>query len=103
VLDQNAGVLRRGTTAASWSWLWGVQNVTVAYVAGGTVMSAKVRQAVKVTLSHLWQTQRGGSGLPQQGADDGYADGGGMGASGWSLPRAVEQLLAGEVAPGGFA
>jgi hypothetical protein len=94
----SAGVLYRGTPVAPFRWLPGIENVTVTYVAGAPVVSAKVRQAVKVALAHLWAMQRGGSGLPGIVTNDGteYS----TNAPAWSLPREVEQLLDDDIAPG---
>jgi len=98
VLDAASGLLYRGTTAgASW-WADGVQNVVITYVAAPSVVSARVRQANRVTLAHLWTTQGGASRGPQRatGSVEDYA----TNAPGWSLPRAAEQLLGSDLAPG---
>lgn len=96
VLDANAGTLTRGTTMATWQWIPGKQNVTVTYVTGVAVISPTVRQAVKVTLAHLWATQRGSSMPPPRGGDAEYA----TNSPGWSLPRRAEQLLGNDLATG---
>jgi hypothetical protein len=96
VLDTAAGLLYRGTTAGAIAWRCGVQNVVVLYVVGASVPSSTVRQAVKVTLAHLWSTQRGPSNLPRQAGNvDEYAPG-----TGWSLPRRAEELLDSQMGPG---
>ena len=97
VLKTSAGVLYRGTTVAQWPWLPGIENITVTYVVVPAVVSAKVRHAAKVALTHLWTFQRGGSNMPRQvGSDGGYA----AGSPPWSLPREVEQLLDDDMAAG---
>lgn len=96
VLDANAGLLYRGTTAAAIAWRYGVQNIIASYIAGASAPTSTVRQAVRVTLAHLWSTQRGPSNLPRQsGSVDEYAPG-----TAWSLPRRAEELLDGQIGPG---
>lgn len=94
-LDAAAGVLHRGSTTSSATWACGRQNVSVTYVTAVAGSPGRVRQAVKVTLAHLWRTQRGGE-LPRlAGNEDDYAAG-----AAWSLPRAAEELLGPDYAPG---
>jgi uncharacterized phiE125 gp8 family phage protein len=91
-LDAAAGLLYRGSTQAFLPWRWGRQNIVVTSVAGAPVVSARVRQAVRVTLQHIWSTQGGASGAPRRatGASvDDYA----ARTSGFSLPHAAEELL----------
>lgn len=104
VLDSNAGILYRGTTAGSSSWTSGAQNITVTYVAGASIVSARVRQAVRVTLLHVWSTQTGASGSPRRGTGSSVsaAAPNASGVTGYSLPWAAEQELGADVS-GGFA
>lgn len=61
-------------------------DVTVVYVAGGTVPEL-AKQATKETLRHLWQTQRGTTARNPMNGDD-YAPG-----TTFSMPRRAEELL----------
>lgn len=95
-LDQNAGVLYRGTSTSAGEWACGRQNVVVTYVAGPSVVPPTVRHAVLELARHLWDTQRGGSKLPRQtGAGDEWDP-----RSGFSIPRRVAELLDSHRAPG---
>lgn len=53
-----SGLLIRINGLVEWSFLPGVQNVTVAYIAGTTTTTPNVRQAASIILQHLWETQR---------------------------------------------
>lgn len=99
VLDTASGILYRGSIAGAVAWALGTMNIAVTYVAGDSAVSARVRQANRVTVQHLWATQSGASGAPRRAvgaSPNEYAPQ----ASGWSLPRAAEELLARDVAPG---
>lgn len=71
-------------------------DVVVTYVAGRAGPLARHVQGVREIARHLWDTQRGGSQLPRQGAGDEWS-----GESGWTVPRRVMELLGRR--PGGFA
>jgi hypothetical protein len=65
VVDLTAGTIQRGTLyGPGLLWLPGLQNITVTYVAGPSVLKARVRLAVLELTRHLWETQRGGSNQP---------------------------------------
>ena len=81
VLDPVAGLISRGTIYASQWWLPGLQNVTVTYVAGATSVPVAVQGTVKELVRYLWDSQRGGSGLPRQNGADEFD------------PRNVESIL----------
>ncbi len=89
VLDGDKGWLYRGTTRTPWCWSPGRQNVIVTYVAGapGDIPDA-VRQGVRLQIQHLWDSQRGGSGLPRQAGADFDIDP----RTGYSIPNAVLEL-----------
>lgn len=73
VLDRYRRVLYRGTSASQWPWPGGLSAIEVDYVAGPAdgVVPAHVLHGCRLLASWLWQTQRGGSGLPRRaGADD---------------------------------
>lgn len=99
-LNASAGVLYRGSSSSLAWWAYGVQNVVVTYVAGPSSSAAKVRQACRVTLQHLWSTQGGASGRPARATGTSVSDY--PPGSAWSLPRAAEELLEQE-SVGGFA
>lgn len=89
VLDAAAGLLVRGTTTARSVWAVGTQNVSVTYMAGpaGGVVPDDVIQGALELLRHLWESQRGGSGRPRQGADMEYDP-----RQAYSVPRRVAEL-----------
>lgn len=60
-------------------------QITVTYIAGLAIIPEQYIQAAKVIVQHLWETQRGRSGNPRAGGMDIR--------SGFSLPRAAEELL----------
>lgn len=73
---------------------WGPYEVT--YTAGRQSVPGSVAQAVKIILSHMWETQRGASGLPYQNQDT-VSPAPGMG---YTIPnRALELLKAKDRGP----
>lgn len=91
VLDGDKGWLYRGTSRSPWCWSAGRQNVVVSYVAGsaGDIPDA-VRQGVRLQVQHLWDSQRGGSGLPRQSGADFEIDP----RTGFTIPNAVLEMWA---------
>jgi hypothetical protein len=85
VLDADKGWLYRGTTTCAWCWSPGRQNVTVVYVAGATEIPDAIRQGVRLQVQHLWDSQRGGSGLPGVEGVDFEIDP----RTGFTIPHAV--------------
>lgn len=67
--------------------------VTVDYRAGRETVPALYRQAAKVILAHLWQTQRRPLGGGQRFGSTSSADSEALTVAGWSLPRAAVELL----------
>lgn len=100
VANLAAGLLYRGSTSSAGTWAAGTQNIAVTYVAGPGTSEARIRQACRVTLQHLWSTQGGASGRPARSTGVSVSDY--PPGSGWSLPRAAEELLESE-SVGGFA
>lgn len=85
--NDERGWLYRGTQWETWPWYPGVQNIDVTYVAGASdgIVPDDIRQGVKLQVQHMWDFQRGGSGLPrQQGSDFSYDP-----RSGFTIPNAV--------------
>lgn len=73
---------------------WGPYEVT--YTAGRQVVPGSVAQAVKIILSHMWETQRGASGLPYQNQDSISP----LPGLGYTIPnRALELLKAKDRGP----
>lgn len=93
--DLVAGVLYRGSTVRPFTWLAGVQNVTVTYTVGGTV-GADVNLAARTIVQEWWELQRGPKPLPLQGGTDTLPD---QGFRIFTLRRASE-MLAGLATPG---
>ena len=96
VLDAGKGWLHRGTTRAAWCWGPGRQNIVVQYVAGGVVdIPHAIRQGVLLQVQHLWDSQRGGSGLPRQSGADFEIDP----RTGFTIPNAVLEHWAPHIPP----
>jgi hypothetical protein len=97
VVDLTAGTVQRGTLyGPGLLWLPGLQNITVTYVAGPSVLKARVRLGVLELTRHLWETQRGGSNQPRQaGSGDDWDP-----RSGYAIPHRVAELLQADMAPG---
>lgn len=76
-LDGDKGWLYRGTSPSCERWAWGPANIAATYVAGAAdgLVPDEIRQGVLQLVEHLWNTQRGGSGLPRN-----------AGGSDWTLP-----------------
>jgi hypothetical protein len=89
VLHAERGWLYRGTTQAPRCWAYGIQNVTAAWVAGApSEIPDAIRQGVRLQVQHLWDSQRGGSGLPRQSGADFEIDP----RTGFTIPNAVLEL-----------
>jgi hypothetical protein len=73
---------------------WGPFDVT--YVAGRRAYPQSILDAVKIILEHMWETQRGPSGLPYQNQDvDNLSIG-----MGYLVPnRALELLKSNDLGP----
>lgn len=68
----------------------------ITYQVGRTPIPASAIQAGKIILGHLWETQRGASGLPMQGADDSSF----VPGFGYAIPnRALELLKPDDLGP----
>lgn len=91
-LDQASGLLYRGPSLTFLPWRWGRQNIVVTTVAGAPTVGARIRQAVRVTLQHIWATQGGASGAPRR-ATGASVDEYSYRTAGFSLPHAAEELL----------
>lgn len=88
ILDSERGWLRRGTSMLQLCWAPGRQNIVITYVAGaaGGVVPPDVRQGVLMLVEHMWNTQRGGTGLPRVGDADWTLP------PGFTIPNAVLEL-----------
>jgi uncharacterized phiE125 gp8 family phage protein len=86
-IDADRGWLLRGSETAPWCWAQGRANIDVTYVAGQSdgIVPDPIRQGVLLLVEHLWNTQRGGGGLPRnEGADFAMPPG-------FTLPNAVRE------------
>lgn len=83
-LDPETGVV----SVTYGPWIFG--HVLVTYVAGYQVVPANYVLAVRITLQHLWSTQRGSRGAPRVG---GMADTLAIPGMGFGLPNAAIELL----------
>jgi hypothetical protein len=88
VLDAGKGWLYRGTTVLGMCWAIGRQNVVVTYQAGTVEVPWGIRQGVRLLVAHLWDSQRGGSGLPASEGADFEIDP----RTGFTVPNAVLEL-----------
>jgi hypothetical protein len=88
-LNPRLGRLYRGTATADSQWLPGRQIVTVSYVAGPPdgLVPPRLRHGVLECVRHLWESRRGGSGIPRQGPDTEWVP-----ILGYSIPRRVAEL-----------
>jgi hypothetical protein len=78
------------------SKVFGYGYYEVTYIAGRTVVSANITQAIKIILGHMWETQRGASGLPYQNQPPTSP----VAGMGYTLPnRALELLKADDLGP----
>lgn len=66
-IDAERGWLLRGTETSPMLWADGRANVDVTYVAGASdgIVPDPIRQGVLLLTEHLWNSQRGGVGLPR--------------------------------------
>lgn len=91
MVDSN-GVVRVLNTSKAFNY--GVYVAT--YIAGRTVVGPNITQAVKIIVSHMWETQRGASGLPYQNQQP-IAP---VPGQGYTLPnRALELLKPDDLGP----
>lgn len=90
VIDSDRGRLYRGTTSGATRWNSGIENIVVTYVVGPSdgVIPDPIRQGILVETQHLWDTQRGGQGVPRQIGMDLTIDP----RTGFSIPRRVLEL-----------
>lgn len=74
-------------TTSTGYWRSGVQNIVVTYRAGFVNPPPLAKQGILELIKHFWQTQRGSMNVLNLDADS-YQP-----ATGYSLPRRVEQML----------
>jgi hypothetical protein len=99
--DTNSGIVFRGQQQAVFPWLWGWQNITITYLVGpaGGIVPDNLLLGVKEHVRALWDSQRGGSGLPgQQAGEQQWVERNGV----FITPR-VASLWDPYVGPGGMA
>lgn len=100
VLNARTGRLYRGTTTCVVPWTSGRQNIVVTYVAGPSdgVVPANILQGVRLQVQHLWDSQRGGPGVPRQTGADFTVDP----RSGYAIPHRVLELWQPSIPMGGM-
>lgn len=87
IADLDTGIIRILPT------VWGASQGTlsVAYTYGWWGLPDSLRLALFIVAAHLWETQRGASGLPMPGSDSTPGMGVGMG---YALPNRALELIA---------
>lgn len=55
-LDENSGIIYRGSTTAELTWIWGRQNVVVTYVPGALDPPRIARKVALDAVAAMWQT-----------------------------------------------
>ncbi|MCP2339167.1 hypothetical protein [Actinomadura rupiterrae] len=88
LVDAESGVLRRVAADFPQLWLFGIQNVTVTYVAGRTAVKPAWREACLIITAHMWETQRGPQRGPFQSGSEDYDP-----RYSYSIPRRALELL----------
>jgi hypothetical protein len=98
--DLTRGRLYRGGPLAPLPWPCSVQGTVVTYVGGPAdgVVPENVLQGVRLQVQHLWDSQRGGSGIPRQSGADFTTDG----RTGYSIPNRVLELWRASIPMGGY-
>lgn len=91
-VDLNRGLLVRRASGVAVAFAAGVRNVHVTYVAGYATTPEDIKQAAKVLVKHLWQTQRGGPKASNGTMPDG--------ATAYTFPHRVEEILSPYIVPG---
>ena len=85
VVDEAAGIVYRAPDGATWAPGPVAVQVTIT---AGEVPDADAELGILELAKHLWDTQRGGTGLPRSGADDEWDP-----DSNAAITRRVKQLL----------
>jgi len=98
-LDGPRGKLYRGSSQYPITWPGGVQNIVVTYAGGPSdgVVPEDVLQGVRLQVQHLWDSQRGGAGVPRQSGADFTTDP----RTGYSIPNRVLELWRSSIPQGG--
>lgn len=92
-VDLNRAVLVRRVAGIATPFAAGVQNIHITYLPGYNLIPADIQRATLLLIQHLWETQRGSSGRPNQGSP------GPAGAAG-QFPAGVMEILAPYIVPG---
>ena len=87
-VDSELGVVQRLDRGAIRS-----DAYTVTYVAGRTVVPARIKQAARILVQHLWSTQRGSGGGAARGSNEPPA------GVGYSMPNRVLEMLVSDLKP----
>ena len=70
VVNNAAGIIRRGTETVAVTWAAGTSNLDLVYVVGESTPSPTAQLLVKELTRHLWRTQRGASPMSMGNGDD---------------------------------
>lgn len=96
-VDKTTGLL---TSLPSTYALFG--DLTITYMAGYSVIPAKIQKAAGIIVQHLWQTRRGAAGAAVPAGMENTMHGSGRLGWGYAIPNAALELL-GVGSPMGFA
>lgn len=108
-LNVSTGLLTKMQGTRSFRFASGVNNVTVTYVVGRTLIPANFTLAAKLIVQHLWETRRGSSGSPRFGGSTTSSRYGGVddvlieAGQVYAIPRRAIELLEKHMSPGGVA
>lgn len=92
-VDLDKGLLIRRASGVDIPFAAGLRNIHISYVAGYTTVPADIKQAAKLLVKHLWETQRGAS--VKRGTGPVLSDG-----TGSAFPQRVQEILAVYTIPG---
>lgn len=92
-LDQTTGLLVRRAVGTPVPFAAGIRNVHVVYTAGYATTPEDVKQAVKLLLRHMWETQRGTIRSPRNTSID-------TTGAGFTWPNRVLEIANAYMLPG---
>jgi len=95
-VNLRSGIISRGTLLYPFSFLPGIQNVTVVYTAGGSVVPSNVALAAQIILRQLWLVTGKQRQRPAMGQEN-------ASPIGFAIPNAAKELLSSTPNVPGFA
>lgn len=69
-IDKTSGVLVRRASGVATAFAAGTKNIHVVYTTGYASIPEDIKLAVKLIVSHMWETQRGQTKRPGSGGQD---------------------------------